>query len=173
MVETLNSKDSCIENRDHITQNLSTELYRYMCQNIVGTEDHVKQIRLLNAVRDNLSSFGEKIVITSGSFGEGLHMRGSDFDIMYLYRNIENSVLIPDELLIEFDDRTVMIPSSAYAYFLKFLCHYHLKNVKQCQEALQELELVIEEIYLNGKMNLNADNLLGVALQISGDTGSA
>ncbi|CAC5380209.1 unnamed protein product [Mytilus coruscus] len=74
---------------DNITQNISTELYCYMCNHIVGTEDHVKQIRLLNAVRDNLK-FNEKVTtITSGSFGEGLQMRGSDLDIMYVFRNVE------------------------------------------------------------------------------------
>lgn len=49
-----------------------------MCQNIVGTADYVKQIRLMNAVRDNLTSNNFGTYITSGSFGEGLEMRGSD-----------------------------------------------------------------------------------------------
>ncbi|CAC5380208.1 unnamed protein product [Mytilus coruscus] len=60
-----------------------------MCQHIVGTEDHVKQIRFLNVVRDNLSISKNQISITSGSFREGLEMRGSDLDIMIVVRNIE------------------------------------------------------------------------------------
>ncbi|XP_052077037.1 uncharacterized protein LOC127715063 isoform X2 [Mytilus californianus] len=71
---------------DHITQNVSKELYCYMCQNIVGTEEHVKQIRLFNAARDSLLIDEYQ---TSGSFGEGLMMRGSDLDIMSVRRNIE------------------------------------------------------------------------------------
>lgn len=55
-----------------------------MCQNIVGTRDQVKQIRLMNAARDNLSIYNTTIGITSGSYGEGLDMRGSDFDIMFV-----------------------------------------------------------------------------------------
>ncbi|XP_052076235.1 uncharacterized protein LOC127714233 [Mytilus californianus] len=63
-------------------QDQSKALYQYMCQKIVGTEEHVKTIRTMNAVRDNLSSIGKRTDITSGSFGEGLEMRGSDLDLM-------------------------------------------------------------------------------------------
>ncbi|XP_076071840.1 uncharacterized protein LOC143043408 [Mytilus galloprovincialis] len=55
-----------------------------MCQNIVGTENHVKSIRLMNAVRDRMKSTKRDIVITSGSFGEGLDMSGSDLDLMFV-----------------------------------------------------------------------------------------
>ncbi|XP_071124020.1 uncharacterized protein [Mytilus edulis] len=68
---------------------MSIALYRYLCQHIVGSEDHVKQIRLMNAVRDNLHSDKKETIITSGSFGEGLDMRGSDLDIMTVSRTIE------------------------------------------------------------------------------------
>ncbi|XP_071124025.1 cyclic GMP-AMP synthase-like receptor [Mytilus edulis] len=60
-----------------------------MCQHIVGTEDYVKQVRLMNAVRDHLCSNDEYISITSGSYGEGLGMRGSDLDVMSVNRKIE------------------------------------------------------------------------------------
>lgn len=60
-----------------------------MCQNIVGTEDHVKQLRLINTVRDNLSSDEKMTFITSGSFGEGLEMRGSDLDIMCVLKDMK------------------------------------------------------------------------------------
>ncbi|VDH96212.1 Hypothetical predicted protein [Mytilus galloprovincialis] len=60
-----------------------------MCHLIVGTEDHVKQLRLLHAVRNDLSKRDDQICITSGSFGEGLDMRGSDLDIMCVYRDKE------------------------------------------------------------------------------------
>ncbi|XP_071128161.1 uncharacterized protein [Mytilus edulis] len=80
---------------DNITQNLSKELYRYMCLNIVGTEEHVKQIRLLNASRDSLLNEEHRLSITSGSFGEGLEMRGSDLDIMFVRKNIEVYVVKP------------------------------------------------------------------------------
>ncbi|XP_071127433.1 uncharacterized protein [Mytilus edulis] len=66
------------------TRNASLALYQYLCHNIVGTEDHVKQIRLMNTVKDNLSHCNKSTKITSGSFGEGLQMRGSDLDIMVI-----------------------------------------------------------------------------------------
>ncbi|XP_076086271.1 uncharacterized protein LOC143056944 isoform X2 [Mytilus galloprovincialis] len=74
---------------DIITPNISQALYRYLCQNIVGTEDHVKTIRLMNAMRDNLQSDKSFTWITSGSYGEGLEMRGSDLDIMQVRKSIQ------------------------------------------------------------------------------------
>ncbi|VDI58750.1 Hypothetical predicted protein [Mytilus galloprovincialis] len=68
---------------DTINPNISIELYRYLCHNIVGSEDHVKRIRIRNAVWDNIESIKDTI-ITSGSFGEGLEMRGSDLDMMFV-----------------------------------------------------------------------------------------
>ncbi|XP_063409072.1 uncharacterized protein LOC134692546 [Mytilus trossulus] len=40
-------------------------------------------------VRDNLSNNKKETVITSGSIGEGLDMRGSDFDIMFVTKFVE------------------------------------------------------------------------------------
>lgn len=60
-----------------------------MCQSIVGTDDHVKQIRLLHVVRDRLYVSDKILFITSGSFGEGFDMRGGDFDIMFVRLSIE------------------------------------------------------------------------------------
>ncbi|XP_071147877.1 uncharacterized protein [Mytilus edulis] len=74
---------------DTIIPNISLALYNYLCHNIVGTEDHVKTIRLMNAMRDNLSNDKLFTWITSGSYGEGLEMRGSDFDIMRVSKYIE------------------------------------------------------------------------------------
>ncbi|CAC5383583.1 STK24_25_MST4 [Mytilus coruscus] len=76
-------------NTDTIPPNISLALYRCLCQNIVGTEDRVKTIRLMNAMRDNLSTNKMGIFITSGSFGEGLEMRGSDLDMMMSYKHLE------------------------------------------------------------------------------------
>ncbi|XP_071126807.1 cyclic GMP-AMP synthase-like receptor 2 [Mytilus edulis] len=74
---------------DTDTHTESLALYQFLCQNIVGTENHVKTIRLLNSVRDNVISNKYHVTITSGSFGEGLDMRGSDLDIMHVVKPIE------------------------------------------------------------------------------------
>ncbi|XP_052069215.1 uncharacterized protein LOC127708384 [Mytilus californianus] len=74
---------------DTFTPNLSIALYRYLCQNIVGSEDYVKRIRIMNAVRDDFESNKKVTIITSGSFGEGLELRGSDIDIMHVDHGFE------------------------------------------------------------------------------------
>ncbi|CAG2244914.1 unnamed protein product [Mytilus edulis] len=72
------------------TQNESIALYHNLCQKIVGTEEHVKTLRLMNTIRDYLySTTNENIIITSGSFGEGLEMRGSDLDVMSVTKCME------------------------------------------------------------------------------------
>lgn len=40
----------------------------------------------MHTVRDNLSVVGETVNITGGSFGEGLDMRGSDMDNIYVLK---------------------------------------------------------------------------------------
>ncbi|XP_071147331.1 uncharacterized protein [Mytilus edulis] len=77
------------DHQDTITPNISLALYNYLCHNIVGTEEHVKTVRLMNTVRDNLSSNKSLTWITSGSYGEGLEMRGSDLDIMQVRKFIK------------------------------------------------------------------------------------
>ncbi|CAC5406183.1 unnamed protein product [Mytilus coruscus] len=74
---------------DTITPDISIALYRYLCQNITGSEDYVKRIRFMNAVKDTMSTTQKIPTITSGSFGEGLEMRGSDLDIMCVRKDVE------------------------------------------------------------------------------------
>ncbi|XP_052076204.1 uncharacterized protein LOC127714220 [Mytilus californianus] len=71
------------------TQNASIALYHYLCQYIVGSEENVKTIRMMSTARDNLQSNKTWTVITSGSLGEGLMMRGSDLDVMLVSKLIE------------------------------------------------------------------------------------
>ncbi|VDH98378.1 Hypothetical predicted protein [Mytilus galloprovincialis] len=65
----------------------------------------------MNAVRDNLHSDKDLAIITSGSFGEGLEMRGSDLDLMMVHKWVDvceelKSSYHPQKthLLIERDD---------------------------------------------------------------------
>ncbi|XP_071173740.1 uncharacterized protein [Mytilus edulis] len=74
---------------DSQTQHISTALYRYLCQNIVGSEDHVKTVRLMNTIRDNLFCNDQEALITSGSFGEGLDLKNSDLDLMHVIKFVE------------------------------------------------------------------------------------
>ncbi|XP_071147330.1 uncharacterized protein [Mytilus edulis] len=89
-------------------------------------------------------------------------------------RLITDSTLTPDELSSEGRNRTYLFPAIAYAYFLSFICHYHLNNVRQCQDSLEGLELVIAESYLLPNWNTeDAYTLLGIALELHGDKESA
>ncbi|CAG2191476.1 unnamed protein product [Mytilus edulis] len=57
----------------------SLEFYKYLCQKI-GSEEVVKMRRLALCISDMCQNGDDRI--TSGSKGEGLCMKGSDFDIM-------------------------------------------------------------------------------------------
>ncbi|VDH91186.1 Hypothetical predicted protein [Mytilus galloprovincialis] len=112
------------------TKPISLALYRYMCHNIVGSENYVKNLRLMNAVRDDLYSDTDRTFITSGSFGEGLEMIGSDLDLMYVIKNMEvyediktanNSNV--QYVLMETDDvkpgfTQLLVPEQVYSQFL-------------------------------------------------------
>ncbi|VDI64267.1 Hypothetical predicted protein [Mytilus galloprovincialis] len=71
-----------------------------MCQNIVGTEEEVRTIRMMNNIRDNVVYSN----ITSGSFGEGIEMQGSDLDMMLVVPSIicedKNFPSNPDKLCL-------------------------------------------------------------------------
>ncbi|VDI68065.1 Hypothetical predicted protein [Mytilus galloprovincialis] len=62
-------------------KNLSLDFYKYLCQKI-GSEEDVRVRRLTWIVHD--LGFPEVPHITSGSIGEGLDIKGSDFDIMFI-----------------------------------------------------------------------------------------
>lgn len=87
----------------------------------------------------------------------------------------KNSELIPDELQMEVGSEIYRAPSTAYAYFLNFLCHYHLNNTKQCYDSLQDLQLVIKGSYLIAdRINkAQAYNLLGIIFTLLRDSKSA
>ena len=66
------------------TRDISLTLYPFLCHHIVGTDETKKIKRTFNTIRDNLSNNTNLIRITSGSFGEGLEMEGSDVDIIHV-----------------------------------------------------------------------------------------
>ena len=70
------------------SRDMSLSLYQFVCRHIVGSEETVKTKRAFNTIRDNLSSDENFAHITSGSFGEGLEMKGSDIDLMYVFSNV-------------------------------------------------------------------------------------
>ena len=73
---------------DVTSRDVSLSLYQFLCHHIVGTEETVKTKRTFNTIRDDISSNETLTQITSGSFGEGLEMKGSDLDIMYVAQDV-------------------------------------------------------------------------------------
>lgn len=79
-----------------------------------------------------------------------------------------NSLVIP--LWVE--NGKCYISSIVYDYFLKQLCHYHLHYVRHYQNCLHTLQLVVAEnncIEQNTGFQAQNYNMLGIALQLSGD----
>ncbi|VDH96213.1 Hypothetical predicted protein [Mytilus galloprovincialis] len=99
-------------------------------------------------------------------------------DTVYLWKKLlvddisfaRHSQLIPDELPMNEDNPPRFIPSVAYAFFLRFLCHYHQNNVRQCQDVLNDLQYIIAEHYL---IAVKPFNFVPVALQLLYDLQSA
>jgi hypothetical protein len=74
---------------DYITsRDTSLSLYLFLCHHIVGSEETVKTKRTFNTIKDNMLVSEKFLQITSGSFGEGLEMKGSDIDTMYVQRDV-------------------------------------------------------------------------------------
>jgi hypothetical protein len=90
---------------------------------------------------------------------------------LLLVRSVEfilQSTLIPEELELEVADSLHWLPPVVYSYFLRFLCHYHLNNVSQCNSALTDLQLTISEDYFISydMQRSRSYNCLGVAFQL-------
>lgn len=83
----------------------------------------------------------------------------------------KKSTLLPDELQMVGSNDTHYFPSTAYAYFLNFLCDHHLNNFTQCNDSLQVLELVAKELYLIGDncSITGAFTMCGYAYLLSGN----
>ncbi|CAC5379853.1 unnamed protein product [Mytilus coruscus] len=132
----MNIQTKChVVNTKSSTGNVSTALYQYLCQNIVGTEEHVKTIRMMNTVRDNYQSTKKEKMITSGSFGEGLEMRGSDIDVMLVRNDVEVSEDTPIYLNAAKVHFTMDMENTKSGYTKLRLHHYKYKKIfKLCNE---------------------------------------
>lgn len=78
-----------------------------------------------------------------------------------------NSVLIPDELQMEVETDDWIILPIAYAHFLRFLSHYHLKNTKQYRDSFRNQNLTIQKHCQMPPFLVHAlhYNMLGISFQ--------
>ncbi|XP_063413733.1 uncharacterized protein LOC134696075 isoform X2 [Mytilus trossulus] len=84
-----------------------------------------------------------------------------------------DSMLVPKELET---GEMYIIPPVVYRHFLRFLCHYHLRNSRQCREALEDLKLTIAENFFfirNPLPEAYSYYILGISCQLVGDEESA
>ena len=70
------------------SRDTSLSLYRYACHHVVGTEETVQTRRMFNTIMDNMYHDEVYNQIISGSSGEGLEMKGSDLDIMLVFKDV-------------------------------------------------------------------------------------
>ncbi|CAC5425474.1 unnamed protein product [Mytilus coruscus] len=138
----------------HCLHNVSLSLYHYMCKHVVGTENHVKLIRLMNTVCDNLSRDDNRVIITSGSFGEGLEMRGSDIDVMFVTKSIK----VHDKITpITFDSKNT----------------YFSLMTDNSKPGFAMLRLISSPYPQDESLKSSSYYCLGTALQLMGDNVSA
>lgn len=122
-----------------MTTDLSVPLYHYLCQKL-GTEDVVKTRRLGYAIMDYIASVSRLIPMTlfgrtftmicSGSKAEGLDMKSSDLDIMFLI-DLVNVVENPLEGsgLLSF----IISPEHTKPGFVRLKLHYSVfQEVYKC-----------------------------------------
>ncbi|CAC5393318.1 unnamed protein product [Mytilus coruscus] len=64
---------------------LSLKTYQYLC-NIIGTEEVVKTRRRIYCALDSVLRISNFTVISSGSKAEGLDLKGSDYDQMFVLK---------------------------------------------------------------------------------------
>ncbi|CAG2194704.1 unnamed protein product [Mytilus edulis] len=143
------------------THDTSVDLYRFMCQHIVGTEEQVKTVRMMNSVRDNLRSNNDWTVITSGSFGDGLQMRGSDLDIMMAIKCIEvcedtNIPFNPDAIYLAIETEDTQ-PESAKQNPSMVMYDYLCQNIVGTEVHVKTIRMTNAV-----RDNLQSDNITTV-----------
>lgn len=90
----------------------------------------------MNSVRDNYQSTKKEKMITSGSFGEGLEMRGSDIDVMLVRSDIEVSEDTPIYFNAAKVHFTMNIENTKSGYTKLRLHHDKYKIFKLCHEIM-------------------------------------
>ncbi|VDI73611.1 Hypothetical predicted protein [Mytilus galloprovincialis] len=70
-------------------ETVSVRLYKYLCEEVVGSENIVRYRRLFYKLHEDISIDDPIEIISSGSRAEGLDLPGSDFDMMFLWKLCE------------------------------------------------------------------------------------
>ncbi|VDI23866.1 Hypothetical predicted protein [Mytilus galloprovincialis] len=89
----------------------------------------------------------------------------------------QNSPTSPQELQLNFCEKLLNLNPMIFAYFLRFLCYYHLHEQRSCKQSLLQLRQTIMQSLTTNQSYTYHDALslicLGICYQIIGDTHSA
>ncbi|CAC5426239.1 unnamed protein product [Mytilus coruscus] len=106
---------------------------------------------MMHNVRDNLHSLKNFTTITSGSYGEGIEMRGSDLDVMYVSMDVEicedtNIYFKPDTtyFIIEAEDTKPGFSQLRLVH----MANDDLNFVEYCDEIGDQISNFLELAYL-------------------------
>ena len=142
-------------------EDVSVKLYKYMCDKVVGSEKVVNYRRqFFNVFDDVLNHCGNNglHIISSGSKAEGLDLPGSDFDVMYVNKNI-HVYEFDDILSIYHDLRT---QNNLVLDFDKAMPGFTLLHIYDVREWNKEfIDINDNETFLSNvswKREINIDN---------------
>ncbi|XP_063436221.1 uncharacterized protein LOC134717655 [Mytilus trossulus] len=87
---------------------------------------------------------------------------------------VQHSGLIPEELVLEVQDKDIDIPVIVMSHCLRFLCYYHLGDISSRKRALRDLHLTLKDKH-NMQLGKLSDSItiLGVCYEIAGDKNRA
>ena len=150
---------------------VSVKLYKYMCDEVIGSEKVVNYRRQFFNVLDDVHNHCENNnwhFISSGSKAEGLNLPGSDYDVMFINKDI--NVYERDDVLSNYHDlRTkhilVLDFDNAMPGFT-LLRIYDVREWKNTEWNEKLIHLNDDELFLSNKtwklvMNRNNDVING------------
>ncbi|CAC5412284.1 unnamed protein product [Mytilus coruscus] len=82
----------------------------------------------------------------------------------------KNSSIIPKELQLDVSKSHAIYDPLSFAYFLNFLCYYHLQDMTSCRYYLQKLRSTINLTTVGKQTHLSSPIFCGIAYQLMGDT---
>ncbi|CAC5393323.1 unnamed protein product [Mytilus coruscus] len=128
---------------------LSLKINRYLC-NIIGTEEVVKTRRKIFCAFDSVIRFPNVTVISSGSKAEGLDLKGSDYDQMFVFKNFEVYENMSKVSSFTNKKPIIMDISDTKPGFTKLklnnILHRYPRHINQC------VEIVEGETYISSKL---------------------
>ncbi|CAC5367772.1 unnamed protein product [Mytilus coruscus] len=118
-----------------IEKSESLIFYEYLCQKI-GSEEAVRMRRLISTV-NNIGEPYDK-TITSGSLGEGLHLKGSDIDIMIIESSFKVYESEKEVVLEDHNTPLIMNTEETQPCFAQLYLPKHWDIFYDCKNLFQK-----------------------------------